>query len=196
MAERLCWLEQRDDLREDIVRSMTGLTLREGRRRSPFFQAELIDAIADPETDAQRLEDAFDPCDLVVYGPVNELWDEVIGSIPWASELPPLLVEKLLSILVADRSTLLGTIRPPVLSAWQLRTSIDPRGWQAHLPARVRAAVDDLRLHKELVEPGVPFTAREELEIVTVGVLATSLPLPSLRPVFVAAGRVRWGSST
>jgi hypothetical protein len=190
MAERLCWLEQRDDLREDIVRSMTGLTLREGRRRSPFFQAELIDAVADPESDARRLEEAFDPRDLVVYGPVQEMWDEAIACIPWATELQPSLVEKLLSILVADGSTLLGTRRPPILSAWQLRTAIDPRGWQAHLPARVRAAVDDLRLHKELVEPGVPFTAQEELEVVSVAVLATSLPLPSLRPVFVAAGRV------
>src|SRR6202034_4270464 len=26
VAERLCWLEQRDDLREEVVRSMTGLT--------------------------------------------------------------------------------------------------------------------------------------------------------------------------
>jgi hypothetical protein len=190
LADRLRWLEQRPDLREKIAGSLTKLTLREARSRTTSFQAELIDATLDPVGDAQRLEDAFDPCDLVVYGPAGELWDEVVGCIPWSTELQPALVERLLASLLAERSAPLGTTRSPLVSPWQLRTAVDTRAWQSHLPARVRAAVDDARLHKELVEPGAPFSARDEIEIVTVGVLAASLPLRALRPVFEAATRV------
>jgi hypothetical protein len=190
VGERLKWLDQRADLREEIVRSMTGLALREARRRSVPFQAELIDAVADPAVDAQRLEEAFDPRDLAVYGPVHDFWDEVVGSIPWDAELPPALVERLLKILLADRSLVLGTTRPPILTPWRLRTAIDMRAWQAHLPSRIRAAVDEARLHKELVDPGVPFSAQDELEVVTLGVIATSLPLRALRPAFSAAARI------
>jgi hypothetical protein len=192
VGERLHWLEQRADIREEISRSLTGIALRAGRRRSVSFQAELIEAMADPVLDARRVEEAFDPRDLVVYGPVNELWDEIMASIPWDAELRPALIEQLLEILLADRSTVLGptTMRPPILSPLLLRTAVDTRAWQAHLPARLRAAVDDARLHRELVDPGAPFTARDELEIVTVGGLAASLPLRALRPVFSAAARL------
>jgi hypothetical protein len=190
VSERFFWLEQRADLREEITRSMTGLTLRDARRRSVSFQAELIDAVVDPAIDAQRLEEAFDPRDLVVYGPVSEIWDEIVASIPWDTELQPALIERLLAILLADRSVALGTTRPAILTPWRLRTAIDTRAWQAHLPARVRASVDEARLHKELVDPGVPFSAQDELEVVTVGVIATSIPLRALRPAFLAAARV------
>jgi hypothetical protein len=190
IRQRLGWFEQRSDLREAIARSLTGLKLRNGLRRSVAFQAELIEAVADPIEDAQRIEDAFDPRDLVVYGPVSELWEEAVGRIPWETELPPGLIERLLSVLLSERSFLLGTTRPPILSPWELRSAIGARPWQAHLPARVRALVDDARLEKELVEPGHPFTARDEIEIVTVGVLATCFPLRALKPVFSAAARV------
>jgi hypothetical protein len=192
VGERLHWFQQRPDLREEIACSMTGLALRGGRRRSVSFQAELIEAMADPVLDAQRLEEAFDPRDVVVYGPVGEIWDEVVECIPWDAELRPGLVEQLLEVLIADRSTLLGgaTMRPPIISPLLLRTAIDTRAWQAHLPARIRAAVDDARLHRELTDPRTPFTARDELDVVTVGALASSLPLRALRPVFSAAARL------
>ena len=190
VAERLRWLEQRWDLREQITRSLTTVTLRDARRRSVAFQAELIEATADPAVDAQRVEEAFDPKDLVVYGPVVELWDEIVRRVPWDGEMPPALTEQLISLLLAENGAALGTTRPPILSPWQLRTAIDTRAWQAHLPARVRAAVDEARLHKELIHPGAPFTARDELTIVTIKVLAANLPLRVLRPVFSAAARV------
>jgi hypothetical protein len=190
VGERLRWLEQRADLREEVVSSLTRLTLRDPRRRSLAFQTELVEATVDPALDAQRVEEAFDPRALVVYGPVTELWDEVVKRVPWDAEVSPALVEQLVGILLADKSAHLGTTRAPVLTAWQLRSAIDARAWQAHLPARVRAAVDDARLHHELVHPGVPFTARDELAIVTPAVLAANLPLRAMRPVFSAAARV------
>jgi hypothetical protein len=190
VAERLRWLEQRPDLREGIARSLTGVALRPGHGGSVAFQAELLDACMDATADASRVEDAFDPRDAVVYGPTGELWDELLARIPWETEAPPALVEKLLAAFIAERSERLDLARPALLSPWQLRAAIDTRAWQAHLPARVRAAVDEARLHKELVDPTAPFTARDELAIVTPSVLAASLPLISLRPVFAAAGRV------
>jgi hypothetical protein len=190
LGERLRWLEQRPDRRAAIVRSLVGLELREPRKRTVAFQVELLEASADAVHDARRVDDAFDVRDLVTYGPVGELWDEMMRRVPWDGEIAPPLVEQLLAILVASESTLLGVPRPPVLSAWKVRTAIDARAWQAHVPARVRAAVDDARLHKELVDPVAPFTARDELAIVTPAVLAHNLPLRALRPVFTAAARV------
>lgn len=190
IAERLRWLEQRWDLRERITHSLTNVTLRDPRRRSVSFQVELIEASVDPDTDAQRVEEAFDPRDVVVYGPVVEWWDEIVRRIPWDGEMRPAIIEQLLALLLADGSAALGTKRPAILSPWQLRTAIDTRAWQAHVPARVRAAVDEARLHKELVAPGTPFTTRDELAIVTPGVLAANLPLRALRPAFSAAARV------
>jgi hypothetical protein len=190
VAERLAWLEQRPDRRAAIVGSLVGRELREPRRRTVAFQTELLDAVVDPALDARRLDDAFDVRDLVTYGPVGEMWDEAMRHIPWEAEIAPPIVEQLLGILLADRSTLFAVPRPPVLSAWKLRSAIDVRAWQLHLPARVRAAVDEARLHKELVDPVAPFTARDELAIVTPAVLASSLPLGALRGVFTAAARV------
>jgi hypothetical protein len=183
-AQMLGWLEQRPDLREAITRAMTGLALRGARGRSVAFQAELIEATLDPSETAARMVDAVDPHDLVVYAPVRELWDELMQRVPWDGEAPPPLVDALVAALVSDRE------RPSLLSPWQLRAAVDPRAWQAHIPARLRAAVDEARLHKELVDPSVPFTARDELAIVTPAVLAANLPLQALRPIFVAAGRV------
>jgi hypothetical protein len=190
VGDRLRWFEQRADLREAVTQALTRLTLRDGWRRTVAFQSELIEAIVDPALEAQKVEEAFDPRDLVVYGPVGELWDEVMKRIPWEAEVPPALIEQLIAVLLAERSAVLGTTRPAVLSPWQVRTAIDARAWQAHLPARVRAAVDEARLHKELVQPGAPFTAREELAIITPAVLASNLPLRVLRGVFSAAARV------
>jgi len=190
ITERLRWLEQRWDLREQITRSLTTVTLRDARRRSVTFQAELIEATVDTAVDAQRVEEAFDPRDVVVYGPVVDIWDEVMRRIPWDGEMRPALFEQLIALMLAERSAALGTTRPAILSPWQLRTAIDSRAWQAHVPARVRAAVDEARLHKELISPGAPFTARDELAIVTTSVLAANLPLRALKPVFSAAARV------
>lgn len=192
IVERLRWFEQRWDLREQITRSLTTVTLRDARRRSVAFQAELIEATADPAVavDARRVEEAFDPRDVVVYAPAVELWDEIVRRVPWDGEMPPALTEHLIALLLAEHGASLGTTRPPILSPWQLRTAIDARAWQAHVPARVRAAVDEARLHKELVFPGTQFTARDELAIVTIKVLAANLPLCVLRPVFTAAARV------
>jgi hypothetical protein len=166
------------------------LELRDGRRRSTPFQVELIDARIDPGADATRLEEAFDPRDLVVYGPARELWAEVVACLPWDSEVPLALLDRLLTSLIAEKSPVLETRRPPILSHWQLRNAIDTRAWQAHVPARLRAAVDEARLHKELVDPATPFVARDEMAIVTPGALAANMPLCALRPVFIAAGRV------
>ncbi|MGH7293777.1 MAG: hypothetical protein ACRELB_02535 [Polyangiaceae bacterium] len=190
VPERLRWLEQRADLREAIARSLTGVPLRPGHGGSVAFQAELVEACLDVSAEAARVEEAFDPRDVVVYGPVAEIWDELVARIPWENEAPPALVERLLAALLAERSERLDTPRPPLMSAWQLRAAIDTRAWQAHVPARVRAAVDEARLHKELVDPAAPFTARDELALVTPAVLAANLPLIALRPVFAAAGRV------
>jgi hypothetical protein len=190
LSERLRWLEQRPDVRDEVTKALAGVALRDGRRRTAAFQAELIEARVDVAADAARLEEAFDPRDLVVYGPARALWGEVMACIPWDGEVSTVLLERLLTALLADRTHPRDAGRASILTPWQVRNSIDTRSWQAHVPLRLRAAVDDARLHKELVDPAAPFTARDEMAIVTPAILAANLPLRALRPVFVAAERV------
>src|SRR5258708_39485505 len=75
LCERLRWLEHRPDLRESVTRSLTGLPLRE-RRRSVTFQAELIDAVADPRVEARRNACALTPRDVGTDGHAAALLDD------------------------------------------------------------------------------------------------------------------------
>jgi hypothetical protein len=198
-TSRMGWFAQRPDLRQEITTALTGLVFHTARRKSPLFQAELIDSvIQDSDIGAEHFEGAFDPRDLVVYGPVDEIWRELMARAPWHGEsvMPPSLVESLLDILLADRSAAFGTPRTPILSAWDLRTAIDGRVWHTRVPLEVRIAIDDARLRQEKERAAAPFHAHDELAIATPKILAASIPFGDLRHVFtVAAAEMGLGAS-
>jgi hypothetical protein len=166
--------------------------LRAARARTLESQAELIDAVIGAgDVDGAAVEAAFDPRDLVVYGPVAAFWKRLRESLPWESETKPhqQLVAWILRTMLADRSED-GTARKPVLSSWDVRTSIDSRTWQTRMPADVRAAVDEARLQAEKRSPREPFLARHELEIATPEVITANIPLRDLQRIFAHAEKL------
>ncbi len=189
--ERMRWFEQRFDLRQEITTALTGLMFNTARRKSPAFQAELIDSvIEDSDIGAAHFEGAFDPRDLVVYGPIEELWREIVRAAPWGDEdaIPASLVATLLESFLADRSAPFAFSRTPILDACGVRSAIDGRVWQTYVPLDVRAAIDDARLEREREGQGKPFHASDELAICLPKIIAASIPAVHLKGIFLAAG--------
>jgi len=185
------WLAQRADIRQRITSSLTGLPRKAARSKTPEFQAGLIDAVLDHgDISGAEFEEAFSPQDLVIYGPAAEIWGQFRQRMPWGddTEAHQKLVGWLLRILLSEKSTLdMDMLRKPVLTAWDVRTAIDPRIWQDRMPVDLRASVDDARLKREKSRPREPYCARLELEIATPELIAQHIPLADLLPVLQVA---------
>jgi len=190
---RMRWFAQRPDLRQRITSTLTGLPRTTARGKTPEFQADLVDAVlANGDATDEQFENAFDPCDMVVYGPAHEFWTAFREHMPWGEDSPAhqKLVGWLLRALVSERSTIDGEMwRRPILSAYDVRTAIDARVWQERIPTDVRVAIDEARLKYERARPREPYHARHELLVVTPENLPTHVPLLELGGVIQAAER-------
>jgi hypothetical protein len=188
---RMQWLGQRADLRQRITSTLCGLPRNAARSKTPEFQASLIDAVLDHgDVSDEMFEEAFAPQDLVVYGPVGEIWTQFRVRMPWEddSAAHQKLVGWLLRVLTSDRSTLDADLkRKPILTAWDVRTAIDARVWQERIPLETRAAIDEARIKQERSRPREPFHARHELAIATPELIAQHIPLVDLLPVLHVA---------
>jgi hypothetical protein len=177
-SERMKWLAQRPDLRQQVVVAITGMPPRAARKQDPAIQATLIDAVLDEgEAPVAKFEDAFDPADLATYGPVSDIWKEFKAKLPWADSSP------------AHRKIVLavlkGLLARKALTPLKLRSAIDNKVWHAKMPLDVRAQIDDARLARE--RAGEAFQAVHELAIATPEILVDNLPLSDLLPALVAA---------
>jgi hypothetical protein len=191
-AARMRWLAQRADVRQRITTQLTGLPPNTARKKSLEFQVELIDAVVeDGDVDVRAFDVAFDPCDLAVYGPADELWAQFRDRMPWEDDSPAhqKLVAWAIRQLLSERSAFEGLTRKPILTAWDVRTSIDSRLWQSRMPLEVRVAVDDARLRHEKARPRDPFHARHDLAIAVPEQIVANIPLRELTLIFAAAER-------
>lgn len=180
---RMRWLKQRPDLRQSITTRLTGLPPKAARRFWPDEQAALIDAVVEHgDVEPSAFEDAFDPADLVVYGPVGEFWKVFRERMPWEDDsvVHQRLAAWLLRALSTDRGSAEGAARRPILSALDIRSAIDSAIWHEKIPFQVRVEVDQARLKHERLRPREPFTARHELSIVTPERIAANLSLADL----------------
>jgi hypothetical protein len=188
---RMQWLIERPDLRQKITSSLTGLPRKAARSKTPEFQAALIDAVLDHgDVSGIEFEQTFTAQDLVTYGPASEMWEQFRQRMPWGedNEANQKFVGWLLRVLLSEKSTLdPDMLRKPVLSAWDVRTAIDPHVWQEKIPVELRASIDDARLKREKARPREPYCARHEIQIVTPELLAQYIPLGDLLPVIQAA---------
>jgi hypothetical protein len=188
---RMQWYAERPDLRQSITHRLTGLAPRAARARSAVLQAELIEAALDcGDIDTASFESAFDPRDIVVYGPVRAYWKRLRECMPWDNDnrAHQLLVGWMLRTLIAEKSED-GAHRKPVLSALQVRTAIDTRLWQTRIPMEVRVAIDEARLQLEKRNTREAFHARQELELATPEIIASHVPLRELQRIFLLAER-------
>ncbi|WP_437667325.1 hypothetical protein [Sorangium sp. So ce1182] len=185
-VERMGWFRERSDVRQQITTSLTGLSPRAARRKTPDFQGALIDSVIDEgDITPRSFEAAFDPRDIAVYGPAGGYWQFFRESMPWDQDTPQHqeIVAWLLKALLADRSPFEGIGRTPILTPWDVRTAIDGRLWQTRIPLEVRVAIDNARLKQERERPGVPFHADGELAIAGPDVIAANIPPREILPV-------------
>lgn len=189
--ERMKWLASRPDLRQRITTDLTGLSPKAARNKSPDFQAELIDSVIDDgDIQPDTFERAFDPADLVAYGDAADQWKLFRRRMPWDDDRTAHqdLIGWLLGALLADKSTLDGKPRTPILTALALRTGIDGRVWHTKIPLDVRVEIDNARFAALRDRPGEPFTAAQDLAIATPALLAASIPLKEFTNVLDLAG--------
>lgn len=185
-ADRMQWLAQRADVRQRITTTLTGLPPKAARKKSPAFQAELIDAVLDEgDVEPGELEEAFDPFDLVAYGPAGAMWRAFRDQMPADEDDvdAEALMGWLLRALLADQSPTLGIKRRPVLTALEVRTAIDGVVWHTHMPLEVRVAIDEARFRQERLRPGRPFVARHDLAIALPEQIAAHIPFAELVPI-------------
>jgi hypothetical protein len=191
-ATRLEWLSQRPDLRQRITTGLTGLAAKAARNKSHAFQAELIDSVIDEgDTSADAFEAAFEPTDLAVYGPAVEIWRLFRQRMPWDDDatVHKDLIGWLIGALLADKSSLDGSARTPILGALSVRTAIDGRVWHTRIPLDVRVAIDEARFAHQRERPGEPYGVERDLGITTPALIAASIPLKDLLPVLDVAAQ-------
>lgn len=182
--ERMRWLRDRPDLRAQITTSLTQLPSKAARKKTADFQADLLESfLEDGDVSVKQFDEAFDPFDLVTYGPVSEFWRKFRERMPWHEDSKP------------NQDIVAGLLRSLLLhgpiSALDVRSAISPAVWQAKLPLDVRIAIDEARLRRE--KAGEPFGAAQELAVATPEVVASCMPLRDLAPVFdVAQKALGW----
>ncbi|MDP2314682.1 MAG: hypothetical protein Q8P41_17395 [Pseudomonadota bacterium] len=186
--QRMRELEVRPDVRQRIMVALTHMPPRASRRIGADMQANLIDEVLEEDVSIEAFEDTFLPAETVAYGDPSGLLREVVAALPWDENTPA--HRKLLEIFMDGclrERTHGGRSLSPFLTWLELRAAIDADAWQEHLPHAVRVKVDRARLEMERASPGVPFSARHELETVGLDTVREHLPLRALAGIFAVA---------
>jgi hypothetical protein len=184
--ERLHWLAHRPDIRQRITTQLTGLAPRAARNKSPDFQAELIDSVIDEgDIGLDVFEAAFEPMDLAVYGPAEDFFQLFRRRMPWEDDSTPHqdLIGWLIGAFLSDKCALDGSPRTPILSALDVRSTIDGAVWHTRVPLHVRVMIDEARFAAQRERPYEPFTVDRDLAIATPALIAASIPLKDLSGV-------------
>lgn len=191
-VERMRWYKDRWDLRQNITTELTGLAPKAAKRKAPEFQAALIDSVLEEgDISVRSFEEAYEPMELVIYGPSGAFWHAFRESMPWEQDTPvhQELLAWLLKALLTDRSTFPGLGRVPILTPWEVRTAINGKVWHTRIPLDVRVAIDDARFKQEKDKGGLPFHAEHDLSIAVPEIIAGNVPLRELIPVLIVAER-------
>jgi hypothetical protein len=191
-VERMRWYKDRWDLRQNITTELTGLAPKASKRKAPEFQAALIDSVLEEgDISVRSFEEAYEPMDLVIYGPASAFWQAFRESMPWEQDTPvhQELLAWLLKALLTDRSSFPGLGRVPILTPWEVRTAINGKVWHTRIPLDVRVAIDDARFRQEKEKGGAPFHAEHDLGIAVPETIAGNVPLRELIPVLIVAER-------
>ncbi|MEQ1506355.1 MAG: hypothetical protein ABMB14_29260 [Myxococcota bacterium] len=183
---RFQWFESRPDVRGRLTQKLTGLPPLAARESERPFQAELIERVVEAgDVTYDDWERAFAPEELAVHAPASVLWQEFRDRFPWDDPEPADkdLMVWLLGELLDERKS--GS---SIMTPLYVRSAIDVRVWQEHVPLEVRVQVDGRRLRKEL--EGKTFTCRDELAVVKLERVVEHIPTVQLRGILDALERV------
>jgi hypothetical protein len=188
-STRFQWLDKRPDVRERIAHALTGFPIKALRTSDVAFQTTLVERVVESgDVSPEAWEAAFDPADLVAAGPPAALWTAFRARFPWdtpAREDQDLLVWLLNELLDEKKD---GNRTSSIMTPLYVRSAIDVRAWQEHIPLEIRVQVDGRRLRKEL--EGKTFTCRDELAVVKVERIVEHLPAAHLKGILDALERV------
>lgn len=188
-ATRFQWLEKRPDVRGRLTHQLTGLARIASREADRSFQADLIDRVVEAgDATVEDWERSFQPEEIAVHGPAAEIWQEFRARFPWDAPAPEdkdLLVWLFIELLDEKKE---GSRTTSIMTPLYVRSAIDVRVWQEHIPLEIRVQVDGRRLRKEL--EGKSFTCRDELAVVKIERIVEHVPAAHLRGVLDALERV------
>jgi hypothetical protein len=186
---RFDWLDERPDVRGRLTHKLTGLPPITARQADKSFQIQLIERVLDAgDVAIADWELAYSPEELAVHAPPAQLWGEFRDRFPWEDPGPEdrELMTWLLGELLDEKKDGLKT--SSIMTPLYVRSAIDVRVWQEHIPLDVRVQVDGRRLRKEL--EGKTFTCRDEIAVVKLERIVEYVPTVHLRGVFEALERV------
>lgn len=188
-ATRFQWLEKRPDVRGRLTHQLTGLARLAAREADLSFQADLIERVLEAgDASIEDWERCFQPEELAVHGPAAEIWSEFRTRFPWDAPTPEdkdLLVWLFIELLDEKKE---GSRTTSIMTPLYVRSAIDVRVWQEHIPLEIRVQVDGRRLRKEL--EGKSFTCRDELAVVKIERIVEHVPSQHLKGVLDALERV------
>ncbi|MEO5927181.1 MAG: hypothetical protein ABIP96_00750 [Patescibacteria group bacterium] len=183
--ERFGDLDERKDVRQTVVTELTGMLKNMARKRAAENQAELVDAALEAEDrTVTHFVQAFPHEVTALYGRLPKLWKLFMENFPWGMDAKSLVdvITTLLEALVQDRGDLLQ-----IMTHLRMRMLIDEHDWQTLIPVEKRMEVALAKNRQEIEASGTPFTAQQEMEIVTLRVIAENIPLEKLKPIFSMA---------
>jgi hypothetical protein len=186
---RFEWLDARPDVRGRLTHQLTGLPPNTARSSDKGFQIQLIERVLETgDVAVADWENAFLPEEVAVHAPVAQVWGEFRDRFPWEDPGPEdkELMTWLLGELLDEKKDGLKT--SSIMTPLYVRSAIDVRVWQEHIPIDIRVQVDGRRLRKEL--EGKTFTCRDELAVVKLERIVEFVPTIHLRGVFEALERV------
>jgi hypothetical protein len=189
-TERMGWFEQRPDIRQRITCNLTGLRPKAARNKRPDDQAALIDSVInDGDVTVEQFENEFDAIELAAYAPAADIWNRFRERMPWGEDIPPNqeLVAWLVDRLLASFGTIDGMTRKPILTPYEIRTTIPGKIWHSRIPLEVRVAIDEARFQREREKPGEPYHAIHDLGLATPTIIAANISLRDLLCVFDVA---------
>jgi len=149
-----------------ITSTLTGLPRTTARGKTPEFQADLVDAVlANGDATDEQFENAFDPCDMVVYGPAHEFWTAFREHMPWGEDSPA--HQKLVGWLLRALVSALGIY--PIGTVLQLSSGdvVEVLASKGGAQPRVRLVVD-ARGAAVTQNVEVDLTSRPDLQVARV----------------------------
>ena len=188
-AVRFQWFDKRPDVRGRLTHQLTGLTPRAAREADRAFQSNLVERVLEAgDIPIEDYERAFSSEELAVHAPPSAIWHEFRTRFPWdapTADDKDLIVWLLAELLEEKKD---GNKTASIMTPLYVRSAIDVRIWQEHIPLEIRVQVDGRRLRKEL--EGKSFTCRDELAVVKVERVVEHIPTVHLKGILDALERV------
>ncbi len=191
VAERMCALESRPDIRQRLLVELTNAKPKTARKTPLEMQGgQVLIAIDAEDVSIKQYELAHEPMELALYLDAGALWRFIMNSLPWEAneEADKEIVALLISSLI-DPSRIKTEWSPSgaILTPWDLMHGIDARVWNQHLPLDLRVKVHEAWVEATRDGSETVFAPKQVFEIVPPDVFMLHFKLTDLRKILELA---------